>query len=70
LSEGYLELASQLDDREKELLFDPQTSGGLLLAVPAGEADALVRELRKAGVEHAAVVGEVAAGDMPKVKIV
>lgn len=34
------------------LLHDPQTAGGLLAAVPAGEADALVRHLRDAG--HAA----------------
>jgi selenide,water dikinase len=32
------------------LLFDPQTSGGLLLAVPAQEADALVGSLRGAHV--------------------
>lgn len=70
LSEGYLEFTARLDDKERELLFDPQTSGGLLFSVPAGEADAFVRELRAAGVEHAAVVGEVAAADVPKVKIV
>ena len=29
----------------EDLVFDPQTSGGLLLAVPAEEADALAEEL-------------------------
>lgn len=70
LSEGFLETAVPLDDKEKELLFDPQTSGGLLLSVPAAQADALVRELRSAGVEHAVLVGEIVAGETPLVRIV
>lgn len=48
------------------LLFDPQTSGGLLVALPADRASALVAALRAAGYEDACVIGEVvtrAAGD-------
>jgi selenide,water dikinase len=44
-----------------DLLFDPQTGGGLLAAVPAAEAPALVASLRELG-EVAAVIGEVTAG--------
>lgn len=44
----------------EELLFDPQTSGGLLAAVPAGEAAALVSELRELGLP-AAEIGAVTA---------
>jgi selenide,water dikinase len=40
-----------------EIAFDPQTSGGLLIAVPHGEADALVEKLRAGGIDVAAVVG-------------
>ena len=41
----------------EEVLFDPQTSGGLLVAVKSDEAEELRDELRKAG-SPAAIVGE------------
>ncbi len=41
------------------LLADAQTSGGLLIAVAAGEADALVAALHGRGVTSAAQIGEV-----------
>ncbi len=43
------------------VLFDPQTSGGLLLAVDPSKADALIAELKKAGTLCAEEVGEVLA---------
>lgn len=43
------------------LLHDPQTAGGLLAAVPAGDADALIDRLRDAGHE-AARIGAFTAG--------
>ncbi|MFN4155930.1 MAG: selenide, water dikinase SelD [Paracoccaceae bacterium] len=44
-----------------ELLFDPQTCGGLLVCLPAGEADAVLAEMARAG-EMAIRIGEVVAG--------
>jgi len=44
-----------------EILFDPQTAGGLLIALPAGDAETLVRRMREAGIGDAAVVGEFTA---------
>lgn len=55
---------------EEELLFDPQTSGGLLLSLPAVQADDLLAALKEAGVEDAARVGEVVGGGKPFVKVV
>lgn len=50
-----------LDKLQKELLFDPQTSGGLLLATPAESAGPLLSALLASG-HRAAEIGEVLPG--------
>jgi selenide,water dikinase len=54
---GVLEIKAPLSGPQAEMLFDPQTSGGLLLALPEAGARALVDALRAGGMEHAAVIG-------------
>ncbi len=49
------------DSPRGKLLFDPQTAGGLLAAVDAADADAIVRDLRAAG-HDAAWIGEITEG--------
>ena len=49
------------DTPRTALLFDPQTAGGLLAAVPADQATALVQALTKAG-DTAAIIGHVTHG--------
>lgn len=49
--------AEDLDD----ILFDPQTSGGLLIAIASGKADGLISVLNKADIKSAAVIGEITA---------
>jgi selenide,water dikinase len=46
--EPEVEYVASPDEAHRALLFDPQTSGGLLLFVPAAEADALLAELPNA----------------------
>jgi selenide,water dikinase len=41
----------------EEVAFDPQTSGGLLIAIGGAKADRLVRALHRAGIRAAAIVG-------------
>jgi selenide,water dikinase len=51
--------ASSVAQDFNEVAFDPQTSGGLLIAVPKQESQAFVRDLLAEGVLAAAVIGEV-----------
>lgn len=50
-------------DPRIELLFDPQTAGGLLAAVPADVANDVADELRSLG-NDAAVIGSLTEGDL------
>ena len=52
-----------IPQRIQDVFFDPQTSGGLLIAVAAEEASALQKALVDRGVADAAIIGEVVAGD-------
>jgi selenide,water dikinase len=45
-----------------DILFDPQTSGGLLISVPAGKADRLLAALEANGVATHAVIGRIEDG--------
>ncbi|MEO8137636.1 MAG: selenide, water dikinase SelD, partial [Betaproteobacteria bacterium] len=45
----------------REVAFDPQTSGGLLLALPATAAAKLTRALRTDGIQAATIVGRATA---------
>jgi selenide,water dikinase len=51
-----------VSDWQRMLIYDPETSGGLLIAIDADKADALLNDLRAAG-EDAHSVGEVIAGE-------
>jgi len=53
-----------------EVALDPQTSGGLLIALPSDHADALVDKLRSSGVEAAARIGYATAAQEVSVRLV
>jgi selenide, water dikinase len=53
-----IEMAELLSKEMGNLLYDPQTAGGLLIAIPAERADALLTRLRE-DYPHAANVGRV-----------
>jgi selenide, water dikinase len=59
-----------IDDIDRLILADAQTSGGLLIAVPAARADMLVRELTQRGAPAHAVIGELVAGEAGRIEVV
>jgi len=64
-----LRILARLSREQEQLLFDPQTSGGLLLALPEEQADRLVARLRAVGIESARRVGAVKAAPAPELVI-
>jgi len=60
--ESHVKFAPAVPEPLRVLLFDAQTSGGLLIAVEANQADALVQALEREGTPAAVRIGRVARG--------
>jgi len=52
-------IASEVPSHMQDILFDPQTSGGLLICLAARKAELLLNKLRQVGVGDVAIIGEV-----------
>jgi selenide,water dikinase len=61
-NQGFLEketvVSGNVPETEKIILFDPQTSGGLLIAVPESEGETLLKKLHDRGIKEASIIGE------------
>jgi selenide,water dikinase len=66
---GFFEMAGSRSAEQQELLFDPQTSGGLLLAVASAQAADLIAALKKEGIAAASHIGEVVGSDRPHIRV-
>jgi selenide,water dikinase len=61
---GSVTIADSVSRHRQDILFDPQTSGGLVVSLDAGKAQKLLEDLRAAGIEVATIIGEI-AGESP-----
>ena len=52
-------ISGKVPELEKIILFDPQTSGGLLIALPESEGEDLLERLQKRGIKEASLIGKV-----------
>jgi selenide,water dikinase len=70
MSEGALEITAKLTKEEEEILFDPQTSGGLLIAIPEKQVEKMFKRLKRSHKEGIAIVGKIEAADKPRIEII
>ncbi len=63
-----VEIGDNVPQFMSDILFDPQTSGGLLISLPGSEAESLLERMHREGIEEAAIIGEVTAE--PKGRII
>ena len=66
--ECMVDFAPSVDRLVQDVLFDPQTSGGLLICVDRENADELLEKLKEKGMANAAIIGDVTTE--PKGRIV
>jgi selenide,water dikinase len=67
--EHMVHIASKVPREIEDILFDPQTSGGLLMAVDTSAAKDLLQSLIKKKVSSAVIVGRVVDGDQERIRI-
>jgi selenide, water dikinase len=53
-----------------DVLFDPQTAGGLLISLPSAQADNLLGKMRREGIGNAAIVGEIIDSPAGRIKVI
>ena len=65
-----VEIADSVDRAVADILFDPQTSGGLLIAVASPHAESLLDDLLDRGEDRAAVIGRIIEGPEERIRVV
>ena len=63
-----VQIGQKIPEHLSDILFDAQTSGGLLISVASNKAELLLNRMHTAGIKDAAIIGDVTAE--PKEKIV
>lgn len=62
--------SESVDIYTQDVLFDPQTSGGLLICVEKNSAASLLNDLKLKGISDAAVIGEVISDIKEKIAVI
>ncbi len=60
---------SGVEQVRQDILFDPQTSGGLLISVGKDKAQKLLRRLRNAGLKSANIIGRIVKGKKGAIEV-
>jgi selenide,water dikinase len=65
-----VEIVPSVDPLIQDVIFDPQTSGGLLISVEGDSAKGLLLALKENGVQEATIIGEVVSGSKHKIEVI
>jgi selenide,water dikinase len=53
-----------------DILFDPQTAGGLLIVLPESQAETLIGRMHADGIVEASIVGEIISEPKGKIRLI
>lgn len=67
--EPVVKMSPSVDRSVADVLYDPQTSGGLMICIDRKSADDLHHELRKRGMDKSAIIGEVVSEPSGKIVV-
>ncbi|HVL51686.1 MAG TPA: AIR synthase-related protein, partial [Actinomycetota bacterium] len=65
----FVDFDADIDPMVRIIMFDAQTSGGLLIVVERSKQEAMVKALRKHGSPATAVIGRIADGEAGTVRV-
>mgnify|MGYP002063956100 CR=1 FL=1 len=68
--ESMIDIGETVGRSRGDVLFDPQTSGGLLISISENQAGALVEALKDRGIGDAAQIGEIIEGPDERIHVV
>jgi len=66
---GHVDWSEGLSSVDKAILSDAQTSGGLLIALPADDAERLLERLHERGVTAAAHIGRITGKGRGRIRV-
>jgi selenide,water dikinase len=66
---GQIDISEDCPDWMVDILFDPQTAGGLLFSLPSDQAAELIKKMHKLGIADAAIVGKVVSKPKGRIHI-
>jgi selenide,water dikinase len=66
----FVEVSEGVDEEVETVLYDPQTSGGLLIAIKEDQGKNFVRKLKEQGVNSAAIIGRVVSESEGRIRLV
>jgi len=68
-NEKHVQRDDNISEEETKILFDPQTSGGLLVSLPEEQANEFIKQLKQEYPLTTAVIGKIEKGNKHKIRI-